>query len=384
VENICPAYRCDGELEAFDPGTALADNHYYQLYRQMEIRPLRVVEHTAQLDKETAYEYQQQFKRKELDILSCSTTFEMGVDVGSLETVFMRNVPPSPANYAQRAGRAGRSMYSAAFALTFCNKSNHDFSFFRDPTRMIKGRIDPPIFNVENPKIAIRHVYATAFSFFWKRYPEMFSQTSEFMEKEGVEMFIAYLESKPEELKQYLKDFLPAGLIRAFDIENFGWIQGITGEEGVLTIAAEEYAETIRRLREAQEAAFSEDRTGVDAYTQRIHVFQRERILAYLARKNIFPKYGFPVDTVEMTILDRKSTRKTGLQLQRDLSSAISEYAPGAQIVANGKLITSRYIRKRPDRSWKMSRYHICQRCGDLNLSFYEEESGYLPEGEAL
>lgn len=218
VENVCPAYRCDGELEAFGPSISLADNHYYQLYRQMEIRPLRVVEHTAQLDKETAYEYQQQFKRKELDILSCSTTFEMGVDVGSLETVFMRNVPPSPANYAQRAGRAGRSMYSAAFALTFCNKSNHDFSFFRDPTRMIKGRIDPPIFNVENPKIAIRHVYATAFSFFWKRYPEMFAQTSEFMEKEGVEMFIDYLESKPEELKKYLKDFLPAGLIRAWPL----------------------------------------------------------------------------------------------------------------------------------------------------------------------
>ena len=103
-----------------------------------------------------------------------------------------------------------------------------------------------------------------------------------------------------------------------------------------------------------------------------------------MARKNIFPKYGFPVDTVEMTIMDRKSTRKTGLQLQRDLSSAISEYAPGAQIVANGKLITSRYIRKRPDRSWKMSRYHICQQCGDLNLSFYEEGGSYLPAGEAL
>lgn len=384
VENICPAYRCDGELEPFDPSINFADSHYYQLYRQMEIRPLRVVEHTAQLDKETAYEYQQQFKRKELDILSCSTTFEMGVDVGSLETVFMRNVPPSPANYAQRAGRAGRSMYSAAFALTFCNKSNHDFSFFRDPVRMIKGRIDPPVFNVANPKIAIRHVYATAFSFFWKEYPEMFSQTSEFMEKQGVEQFVAYLESKPEKLKQYLKDFLPDDLIRVFDVEHFGWVQGITGEEGVLTIAAEEYEETIRRLREAQETAFAEDRTGVDAYTQRIHVFQRERILAYLARKNIFPKYGFPVDTVEMTILDRKSTRKTGLQLQRDLSSAISEYAPGAQIVANGKLITSRYIRKRPDRSWKMSRYHICQQCGDLNLSFYEEGGSYLPEGEAL
>ena len=54
--------------------------------------------------------------------MSCSTTFEMGVDVGSLETVFMRNMPPMPANYAQRAGRAGRSSQSAAFALTFCKK----------------------------------------------------------------------------------------------------------------------------------------------------------------------------------------------------------------------------------------------------------------------
>lgn len=378
VENVCPAYCCDGELEMFDPNVSFADNHYYRLYREMEIRPLRVVEHTAQLDKETAYEYQQQFKRKELDILSCSTTFEMGVDVGSLETVFMRNVPPSPANYAQRAGRAGRSMYSAAFALTFCNKSNHDFSFFRDPVRMIKGRIDPPVFNTENPKIAIRHVYATAFSFFWKQYPEMFSQASVFMEENGVEQFSAYLKSEPEDLKQNLRDFLPQNLIRLFDVDHFGWVQGLIGEDGALTIAAEEYAETLQRLREAKDAVIEEDRMGVDAYTQRIHVFQRERILAYLARKNIFPKYGFPVDTVEMTIFDRKSTRRTGLQLQRDLTSAISEYAPGSQIVANGKLITSRYIRKRPDRSWKMSRYHICQQCGDLNLSFYEEGSADL------
>ena len=163
IDGVCPGYECDGTLEQLDSESVFKDNHYYNLYQQLEIRPLRVVEHTAQLSKETAYEYQNMFKRKEIDVLSCSTTFEMGVDVGSLETVFMRNVPPSPANYAQRAGRAGRSLYSAAFALTFCNKSSHDFTFFRDPVRMIRGRIDPPVFDVRNEKIAIRHLFASAF-----------------------------------------------------------------------------------------------------------------------------------------------------------------------------------------------------------------------------
>ncbi|MEI3503923.1 MAG: helicase C-terminal domain-containing protein [Anaerovoracaceae bacterium] len=139
------------------------------------MRPLRIVEHTAQLSRDESYEYQKRFKNKEIDILSCSTTFEMGVDVGTLETVFMRNMPPSPSNYAQRAGRAGRSIESAAFALTFCNKSNHDFTFFNDPVSMIKGKILPPAFNVNNEKIAIRHIYASAVSFFWKKNPEFFS-----------------------------------------------------------------------------------------------------------------------------------------------------------------------------------------------------------------
>lgn len=373
VAGVCPTYHCDGELEEINPETYFAGNHYYQLYRTMDIRPLRVVEHTAQLDKETAYTYQQQFKRKEIDILSCSTTFEMGVDVGSLETVFMRNVPPSPANYAQRAGRAGRSLFSAAFALTFCNKSNHDFSFFRDPTRMIKGRIDPPVFNVENPKIAIRHVYATAFSFFWQAHKDMFNKSEVFMEKGGVELLRNYLSSRPDDLKQYLYDFLPSKLITQFDVENFGWLDHLLGDEGALTVAVEDYQETISRLVASREEAYTSGQRGIDYLTDRIHVFQREPILTYLARKNIFPKYGFPVDTVEMILIDRSSGHKAGLQLQRDLSSAISEYAPGSQIVANGKLITSRYIRKRPDRSWKMSRYHICEQCGDLNLTFFDD-----------
>ena len=77
------------------------------------MEPLRIKEHTAQLSKDQQKNYQQAFIDKKINALSCSTTFEMGVDLGDLETVYLRDVPPSPANYVQRAGRAGRSNHSS-------------------------------------------------------------------------------------------------------------------------------------------------------------------------------------------------------------------------------------------------------------------------------
>ena len=377
VMDICPGYRCDGRLEKTDK-KVFEDNHYFKLYQNLEIRPMRIVEHTAQLSKEEAYRFQKMFKQKEIDILSCSTTFEMGVDVGSLETVFMRNVPPSPANYAQRAGRAGRSLLSAAFALTFCNKSSHDFTFFRDPVKMIKGRIEPPVFDIRNNKIAIRHVFASAFGAFWKERPDMFSTVEQFMgenkESGGVGAFAKYLRSEPENLKKFIKSFLPKELYPYIGVDSFAWADRLIGEEGLLSDAEQTYRSDIKELKEAADIAFKEYRSGVDAINQRIRVYKREKILTYLTRCNIFPKYGFPVDTVEMSVVDRKGEMKNGVQLQRDLSMAISEYAPGSQIIANGKLITSRYIRKQPDRSWKMYRYCVCEVCEDLNNRLFVSE----------
>ena len=84
-------------------------NHYARLYSSSHSEPLYIKEHTAQLAKDQQTRYQEAFVQKKINALSCSTTFEMGVDVGSLETVYMRDVPPSPSNYVQRAGRAGRA-----------------------------------------------------------------------------------------------------------------------------------------------------------------------------------------------------------------------------------------------------------------------------------
>ena len=377
VESVCPSYRCGGSLIEAKPAEIFKDNHYYRLYNDLELRDLRVVEHTAQLDRDTAYDYQNKFKQKEIDVLSCSTTFEMGVDVGSLETVFMRNMPPMPSNYAQRAGRAGRSNRSAAFALTFCNKSSHDFSFFNDPIRMIKGKIEPPRYSIENDRIAIRHLYAAAFGFFWRIHPEYFLSIGKFLEKSaiglsGLDHLIQYMNTKPNDLKEYLLSWIPTSLSLKYAVDSYGWLESFIGDNGALTLAVNTFEYEVLMLEEAKRERFNQNKS-VDGITQRIMAYKREDILSFLSKKNILPKYGFPVDTVEMTIIDNKNGKDYGLQLQRDLSMAISEYAPGSQIIANNYLITSRYIKKIPNIGWKMYSYIRCDSCKTLNIKPYTE-----------
>ncbi|NLA61353.1 MAG: hypothetical protein GX863_09765 [Firmicutes bacterium] len=125
-------------------------------------------EHTAQLKSDAAAELQTKFARGEVNVLSCSTTFELGVDLDSLEIVFLRNMPPTPANYVQRAGRAGRRTESAAFVTTYARRRPHDREFFRDPFKMVSGRIKPPHFSLENGKVVSRHIAAMALAFLWK------------------------------------------------------------------------------------------------------------------------------------------------------------------------------------------------------------------------
>ena len=147
------------------------------------------------------------------------------------------------------------------------------------------------------------------------------------------------------------------------------------GDDGVLTDAVKIYEYEVSLLEEAKRQRL-ENNYSVDGITQRIKAYSSEDILSFMSRNNVLPKYGFPVDTVEMTVSDSKHGKNYGLQLQRDLSMAISEYAPGSQIVANNNLITSRYIKKIPNIGWKMYNYIQCDNCKTLNVKPYADDDG--------
>ena len=386
VASVCPSYMCDGKLEEVSVDEVMKDNHYYRTYHDLPVRALRVVEHTAQLNREEAYKYQNLFKEKKIDVLSCSTTFEMGVDVGELETVFMRNMPPSPSNYVQRAGRAGRSSKSAAFALTFCNKSNHDFNFFKDPISMIDGIIRPPMFKIDNEKICIRHVYSTALAAFWRLHPEYFGTAKDMMEEKpnrisGYQAFNTYLQQKPPVLKEYLFSIVPNDLIEQLDVANFGWVKWLFNDPKEdfpnLKRVYDLYNEEVSTLEREKNNALNQNKS-VDYIIRRLRNYREERIISFLSKNGILPKYGFPVDTVELSV-SSKNTSVAGLDLSRDLSMAIAEYAPGCQVVANGKLITSRYIRKMPREHWKMYDYVKCPECQTLNIAIHTENIDVNP-----
>ncbi|MGW4364328.1 DEAD/DEAH box helicase [Nocardia takedensis] len=388
IRGQCPQGSCDGVLALVQvPDLDEDTNHYRTVYRTLTMAPLSAQEHTAQWQATEAAGIQRDFVEGKVNVLSCSTTFELGVDVGELQSVMLRNMPPKTANYVQRAGRAGRRASAAALVVTYAKRSSHDLSKFQQPDSMIAGVMRIPWIPIDNDRIGRRHAHSIVLAAYFRdcvdraepewRTAGAFFTASESGADSAARRVRAYLTPVPESVRRSLRAVLPATTAAAIGVDEDSWVQGLCA---LLEDAEQDIVSDIATFDGLIAEAVAASNYGLaDRLKRTLRTIRERALLGYLANKNILPKYGFPVDTVELRTMHCEGTVGDKLELSRDLSQAIFDYAPGNQVVAGGKVWTSRGLHKLPKRELEEMRYRVCRECKYFECGHVLDEAAVCP-----
>jgi hypothetical protein len=378
-DSICPRHGCQGNVAPIDPN-ALADNHYRMVYQVNLPGHLVVEEHTAQLTTERGQEVQREFQEGRVNVLSCSTTFELGVDLGDLNTVFLRNVPPEAFNYIQRVGRAGRRAGAPGFAITYCRRAPHDLYYFVDPLKLVSGTTRPPVVSLDNSRVATRHVAAVILAAFFRHESERFKKVEDLVgdwRKPTLTSAIqGFLKTTRAQIEDHLRAIFPDS-----QLDQLEWADAICSSNGRLARAELEVTSDFLRVDELEkQAKAAEDYNQARWAKARKKTIADEDSLSFLSRKAIIPKYGFPVDVVE---LDTQPIRSTlDVSLTRDLGIAIGEFAPTATLVAGKREWKSFGLKKVPEKELESKFYKVCQQHNAMVAWVDGERALDLPCGD--
>lgn len=396
----CLAWRCEGTL-AWEPEKG--DSYDLRVIDQ-GFRMIRAREHSAQVPAEERERIETLFKQEidagseAINTLVCTPTLEMGVDIGALDAVLMRNVPPLPSNYRQRVGRAGRR-HRMAVNITYARPLSHDQAYFEEPTKIIEGKIDPPGFNLKNDPMVEKHVHAAVLT----RLRQRVRDGSSLPESERAAIREALDGVFPTQIKAYLFDenghvrddvfdVAPLGkLVERYEVDLRGYVQSIFAQgwpaDDASAVTEEKLTEHVRRTPErltevlrtlkrrlewarrhmdrleesrkkkgtldADDAAFYKrcDRLvrrykGLEKRTRKdAEGYDDTNTFGVLSAEGFLPGYGLDVGTVVGTAIDdRPEAKIREFPLARAPSMALREYVPGNLLYANGgRFVPRRY-----------------------------------------